>query len=190
MKNALPSHLSHQAALAVILHESSPHYDGVQRVRAATTRRSSAGRRTSNLLYPFLSAPSEQLPMIAERVQRAVANVAPIDGGFASLSQFQHSARRATVFLAPDASTHDALVSLQAKLQAAFPECDHDKRAFAPHLTLGQAEGGVQATAALRSAMEAQLLPLPPWAIASVVVLERNGRDDPFRVVHQVPLRG
>ncbi|KDO20582.1 hypothetical protein SPRG_22329 [Saprolegnia parasitica CBS 223.65] len=144
MKNALPSHLSHQAALAVILHESSPHYDGVQRVRAAHDKAFQRWPPHINLLYPFLSAPSEQLPMIVER----------------------------------------------AKLQAAFPECDHDKRAFAPHLTLGQAEGGVQATAALRSAMEAQLLPLPPWAIASVVVLERNGRDDPFRVVHQVPLRG
>ncbi|OQR88720.1 hypothetical protein ACHHYP_06672 [Achlya hypogyna] len=184
-----PSHLSHKSTLAIMLRESALH-GAVQTARQAHDRSFERWPPHINLLYPFLAAPSTQLETIVPRLAAAVARSPVIRGQFSNLGHFQHSPKRATVFLAPDPSTRTEIQALQACLQAAFPEVNHDTRPFEPHLTLGQAGGGAAGTATLRRKLETAVLPAAAegWTIASVVVLERNGQDDPFRVVHECAL--
>lgn len=82
---------------------------------------------------------------------------------------------------------------LQASLQSEFSECDADDRPFVPHLSLGQvkkARGLAELHNDLDAAMKAFLLEDIDWSIewpvGSVVVIERNGYSDPFRVVGEV----
>jgi 2'-5' RNA ligase len=58
---------------------------------------------------------------------------------------FQHSSRKATLWLAPQPK--DDLVRLQAALQAACPERDDLSRyaaGFTPHLSVGRADSRVR----------------------------------------------
>jgi hypothetical protein len=101
-------------------------------------------------------------------------------------------------------------MALQAKLQADFRDCDADTRAFAPHLSIGQAKGpksaeglAAEAVSAVHKFLQEQAPRVaeqegseakPPgnweldWHIDKVVVVEREAFDTPFEIVLEVPL--
>ncbi|OQS04317.1 hypothetical protein THRCLA_03437 [Thraustotheca clavata] len=184
--------LSHKATIAIILKEDAANelFNTVQSIREEHDRSFVRWPPHINLLYPFLESPSSQLDEIVPRLEHAIAdaNLQVISGSFPALHQFQHSPKRATVFLEPNDETRTQIQTLQAVIQAAFPECDGDTRPFVPHLTLGQAGGGTRGTATLKKKMEAKFShDMHAWTINSIVVLERTA-DDPFRVIHTCSL--
>ncbi|CAK4672895.1 hypothetical protein LEN26_016268 [Aphanomyces euteiches] len=231
---ALPSHLAHKSALAVVLaeEESSLAYHVIQGVRQAHDKSYHRWPPHINLLYPFLAGPSRQIDDILARITDAVGDLPAFPATFSELNHFTHSKKSATLFLEPDAaSTASKLKQLQAALEKAFPECNHDTRPFVPHLTLGQASGGqaVQSLAHLVDvSFQDEIAPAAPaddaedlfneltnsiafhkpsgsdpfgkqadratpwilqWTIRRVVVLERQGFEDPFEIVGQVDLK-
>jgi hypothetical protein len=96
----------------------------------------------------------------------------------AELRFFLHPSGKATLWLAPQ--PREALVGLQAALQAACPECDDLSRfaaGFTPHLSVGQA-ASAQAARQLLADLQAAWQPLR-FEVRSVAMLRRGG-DDPF----------
>ncbi|KAF0690409.1 Aste57867_18141 [Aphanomyces stellatus] len=155
MAKSLPPHLAHKSALALVLAPVDTSYAAVQAIRQVHDKAYDRWPPHINLLYPFLAQPSRDLDVILARVQGAVDELPPIaPSRFDTLGHFVHSKKSSTVFLAPRGDVGQAIERLQAALQAAFPECNHDTRPFVPHLTLGQAAGGKQAAEALVARMD------------------------------------
>ncbi|RHY33459.1 hypothetical protein DYB32_001638 [Aphanomyces invadans] len=202
-RHALPPHLAHKSALALVLTEDdSPlTYACVQGIRHHHDKSFDRWPPHINLVYPFLANPSTQIDAILARVAAAV------EATFPAVHHFVHSKKSATIFLDPDnESTRPQLQAIQAAVQAAFPECNHDTRPFVPHLTLGQTGGSNQAIASLTRLIDSSFRAKSSegqaatdaeptswtlrWSIGRLVVLERQGADDPFKIVGQVALQG
>ncbi|RHY36668.1 hypothetical protein DYB25_001346 [Aphanomyces astaci] len=157
-RHSLPSHLAHKSALAFVLTEDDSAYACVQAIRQAHDRSFDRWPPHINLVYPFLATPSANIDDILARVAIAVHDVPAVSATFPAVQHFTHSKKSATLFLEPDAvSTRPQLQSIQAALQAAFPECNHDTRPFVPHLSLGQTAGGASGIKALTHQMESSL---------------------------------
>jgi 2'-5' RNA ligase len=137
----------------------------------------------SNDVYPFYPPGrfDEALPSLVD----ACAQVAPFVVPLSEFRLFRHSSREATLWLAPE--PREALVRLQAGLQAACPDCDDLSRfaaGFTPHLSVGQA-GSEAETRSLRDAWQRGWEPV--HFNLSAVALLRRGRETPFEVERWVP---
>lgn len=163
-----------------------------------------------NLLYPFLSTPSEQSTQdetsspelkrdIRMRVEKAVQNINSfrIFLGSNPPGVFHHSKKSKTVWLCP--TTH-LVQELQAALQAEFSEVDSDRRPFTPHLSVGQAhsqDGAGTLSAEITKSVSEFIAqdtnkdnaPIElEWHVDRVYVIERKGFNDRFKIIGSIDL--
>jgi 2'-5' RNA ligase len=99
---------------------------------------------------------------------------------------FQHSSRKATLWLAPEPK--EDLVRLQAALQAACPDCDDlcgFAAGFTPHLSVGRA-GSAEEARRLRDAWQRTWEPVR-FELSAVALLRRE-QETPFKIERWVPL--
>jgi 2'-5' RNA ligase len=175
---------THRTAVAVIPPQEVR--GPIQAIRAKHDRQFHRWMPHVNLLYPFY--PPERFDGVIPLLVEACANITPLAVTLAEFRFFRHPSGQATLWLVPEPA--EALVQLQAALQAACPDCDDLSRfpaGFTPHLSVGQA----------RSAAEAQQL-LDTWQPTwepirwelSAVTLIRRDREGPFAIDRSIPLAG
>jgi 2'-5' RNA ligase len=114
--------------------------------------------------------------------------IAPFMVSLGEFRIFQHSSRKATLWLAPEPK--EALVQLQTLLQAICSGCDDLSRfpaGFTPHLSVGQA-GSAEEARRLQKDLQEGWTALG-FEVSSVAVL-RRGQDTPFEIDCRVPLAG
>ncbi|KAH6863928.1 2'-5' RNA ligase superfamily-domain-containing protein [Alternaria alternata] len=137
MAKSLPAHLTYKTAL-VLLPPSSIAAP-IDRVRGTYDKHFKRWPAHINLLYPFLSEPSEPSghgngsqsslkPDIRARIISLEADPPGV---------FHHGPNSKTVWLGP---TTQSVQQLHAALQKEFPEVNADRRPFTPHLSVGQAK--------------------------------------------------
>jgi hypothetical protein len=149
MATYIPAHLSHKSAL-VLLSPSSISAP-IEAVRRTCDKNFERWPAHINLLYPFLSEPSEPSgqgkdsnsalkPDIRARITRAIKDVRPfhmaLNADAPEVFHHGHQGSR-TVWLGP---TTQNVQQLQAALQKEFSEVNADQRPFTPHLSVGQAK--------------------------------------------------
>jgi 2'-5' RNA ligase len=137
-----------------------------------------------NLLYPFY--PPERFDEALPRLIEACGRITPFAVTLAEFRYFRHSSRKATLWLAPE--PREALVRLQAALQAACPDCNDLSRfaaGFTPHLSVGQA-GSAEEARRLQDAFQRAWEPLR--LELSAVALLRRQQDTPFAIGRWIPL--
>lgn len=193
----LPSHLSYKSAL-VLLPPGAVHQP-IEHIREKHDRNFRRWPAHINLLYPFLAQPSRAKECIRYRIRQALNEAKPFEAQFTNSSYFHHSRGSATVYLEPmKPQCATAIIKVQALLQAEFTECDADKRAFTPHLSVGQAGGDAAAETLIEevdermirmcgSGSEAKSWSLD-WVADRVYVLERHGFDGRFQIVDEITL--
>ena len=203
MAKQLPAHLSHKSALALLptLRITAP----IEAVRRVHDRHFARWPPHINLLYPFLSSPSDvvqgedrQLNQeIRSRVQEAVRNIKPfrvhLDASRPGV--FSHGRKSKTVWLGPSTQS---IQQLQEALRSEFSECNSDQRPFVPHLSVGQASSKEDAELLGETIKESvadyltetgEAMPLSlEWDIDTVFVIEREGYNDRFKVVGAIKL--
>ena len=209
MAKQLPTHLSHKSALVLLPPSSiAAPIEGVRRTHDKNFERWPAH---INLLYPFLSSPSEAIendqgsPLflkaeIRARIVRAVQDIRPfhitLDAdppGF-----FSHgNGGSKTVWLGP---TTDSVQRLQAALQKEFSEANADRRPFVPHLSVGQVKSKVcldELRTLIRKRVAEHMDHSPneeamsvalDWHVDHVCVIQRNTKNDRFKVVETIKL--
>jgi 2'-5' RNA ligase len=127
---------THQTAVAVV---PPPEVWGpIQAIRERHDRQFRRWPPHVKLLYSFY--PPDRFDEVLPRLAEVCAQIAPFVVTLAEFRFFRHSSRKATLWLAPE--PREALVRLQAALQAACPGCDGLSRfvaGFTPYLSVGQA---------------------------------------------------
>jgi 2'-5' RNA ligase len=136
-----------------------------------------------NLLYPFYRPDcfAEAVPPLAA----ACATITPFVLTLAGFRFFRHASGTATLWLAPE--PREAVVQLQAALQAACPDCDDQSRfpaGFTPHLSVGQA-GSADEARRLIAGLQATWQPIR-FDLSAIALIQR-GRESPFAVDHWIP---
>jgi 2'-5' RNA ligase len=171
---------THHTAVAVV---PPPEIWGpIQAIRRRHDRQFRRWMPHVNMLYPFY--PPERFDEAVPRLVDACARIAPFVVTLAEFRFFQHSPRKATLWLAPE--PRDDLVRLQAALQAACPDCDDLSRyaaGFTPHLGVGQA-GSAQEARRLLDAWQCVWQPIR-FELFAVALLRRQ-RETPFDIAHWV----
>lgn len=142
---SLPEHLSHKAAL--ILLPPASIQPPIQQLRRKHDRNFRRWPPHTNLIYPFLTSPSNRMDEIRLRITSAFEKLGQEMRPFSiplrlnHASRFQHSKGKATIYLtSSDQDQIQKVKELQASLRSEFSECDADDRPFVPHLSLGQAK--------------------------------------------------
>lgn len=167
---------THQTAVAIVPPQEV--CGPIQAIRERHDRQVRRGSPHLNLLYPFY--PTDQFDEAIPRLIATCVQTAPFAVMLAEFRIFQHSSRKATLWLAPEPK--EELVRLQAPLQAVFPGCDDLSRfvaGFTPHLSVGQARSADEAEQ-LRDAWQRLWEPIR-FELSSLAVLRRQ-RDTPFEV--------
>ena len=152
MATSLPAHLTYKTAL-VLLPPSSIAAP-IDRVRGIYDKHFKRWPAHINLLYPFLSEPSEPSghgngsqsslkPDIRARIVSAIKDIRPFQISLEAdpPGVFHHGPNSTTVWLGP---TTQSVQQLHAALQKEFPEVNADRRPFTPHLSVGQAKSQVR----------------------------------------------
>jgi 2'-5' RNA ligase len=168
----------HTAAIVIIPPPDA--WDPIQAIRRQHDAKMRRWMPHITLLYPF--RPREELAAAAHALKTACQNQRAFR---LRLARFRHFRESRTVWLAPESPA--PLVTLQAALQAAFPDCDDVSRhagGFTPHLSVGQGDE------ALRDALQETWTPLE-FEVKEISIVRRNAPpDDVFRVEFAVPLGG
>lgn len=194
----LPSHLSYKAAL--ILLPPTKLTEPIQKVREIHDRGFNRWPPHINLIYPFLAAPSSSLDLILPRIRSSLTNFEIFNININRSAHFQHSKGSATVYLTssgddPTANSMNLVTKLQEALQIEFSECDAEDRPFIPHLSVGQAKRA-KGVASLQGKIDEVMKDFSgseanwtlDWLVDRVVVIEREGHTDPFKIVGEVML--
>lgn len=131
---------------------------------------------------------------IRSRVRNVIRHVEPFHMTLVTgePEAFIHGKNSRTVWLRPSS---DAVSRLQAALQAEFAECDHDQRAYVPHLSLGQAKSNaqqMQVCELLNKEVSQHLvsneLHQLDWIVDEIHVIERKHYKDRFKIVGSIKL--
>jgi 2'-5' RNA ligase len=173
---------THRSAMAVVPPQGVR--GPIQAIRARHDRQFHRWPPHVNLLYPFY--PPEQFGGAVPRLAEACAQILPVVVTLSGFRSFQHSSRKATIWLAPE--PREGLVRLQAALQAACPGCDDLSRfaaGFTPHLSVGQA-GPAEEVRRLLEALQRAWEPIN-FELSAVALLLRE-RETPFEVGQWIPL--
>ncbi|KAL5116118.1 hypothetical protein ACEQ8H_006014 [Pleosporales sp. CAS-2024a] len=177
MARQLPAYLSYKSALALL--PPSSIMAPIEQVRRVRDKHFARWPAHINLLYPFRTAPSEDVaqastqsasgpngeqrttfgPLKADvknRIRQVLASIEPFEVELSAEhpGTFSYSTRSKTVWLCPSTNR---VQELQAALRAEFSECDADERHFTHHLSVGQAtsEEGMEV---LREEMKSSIL--------------------------------
>jgi 2'-5' RNA ligase len=137
-----------------------------------------------NLLYPFYLP--QYFYHAVPRLVTACAEITPFEVTLAEIRIFQHSSRKATLWLAPE--PRENLVQLQATLQATCSDCDDLCRfgaGFTPHLSIGQA-GSAKEARHFQNAWQRTWEPIR-FECSAVALLQRE-HATPFKIEQQIPL--
>jgi RNA 2',3'-cyclic 3'-phosphodiesterase len=137
------------------------------------------------LLYPFL--PHEQFSTALPALLEVGRHVAPLQVTLTVVRSFTHAFGKATLWLDPE--PQQALVALQAALQAAFPAYHEQSRfrtGFTPHLSVGQATSPHQRQQLLET-LHAAWRPVQ-FTLTAVQLIWREA-DGPFQIAHTIPLQ-
>jgi 2'-5' RNA ligase len=173
---------THHTAVAVVPPQEV--WGPIQAIRHKHDRQFRRWPPHVNLLYPFY--PDERFAETLPRLVDACARIAPIQVILAEFRFFLHPSGKATLWLAPE--PQEALIRLQAALQAACPDCDDLSRfaaGFTPHLSVGQASSAEEA----RRLLDAWKRTWEPIQFKlSAVALLRRQRETPFEVERWIPL--
>ena len=138
------------------------------------------------LLYPFMPHAhfGEALPGLLEVGRQNTA----LQVTLAAFRAFTHAFGKATIWLVPE--PRQALVTLQAALQVAFPAYDeqsHFPAGFTPHLSVGQASSP-HGRQHLLETLQASWQPVQ-FTLTAIALIWREA-DGPFEVAHTIPLGG
>lgn len=199
----LPAHLTYKTAIALLPPSSIT--PPIEAVRSVHDKNFSRWPPHINLIYPFLASPLEtsdsNAPRLSQSIQaRLERATSEIRAFHVSLDAdrpgvFTHSKTSKTVWLAP--TPVEDVINLQVALQAEFAECDFDRRAFAPHLSLGQARTDkvvnqlgkeVSNSVASFNLQQDNTAKRLDWFIDKIYVIERKGFHGRFTVVGSVGL--
>jgi 2'-5' RNA ligase len=175
---------THQTAVAIVPPREV--WPSIQAIRAKHDRQFRRWMPHVNLLYPF--CPPEEFDQALPALLDACAKIASFSVTLAEFRLFQHSSRKATLWLAPEPK--EELVRLQATLETACPECNDLSRfaaGFTPHLSVGQA-GSADEARRLRDALQAEWQPIR-FELSAIAVLRRE-RDTPFEIEQWIALAG
>jgi hypothetical protein len=146
----------------------------------------------ANLLYPFVAP--KLFHLAAAKLAHAASDIAPFEVCVRELRVFKHP-RSATLWLHPEPSREDALIELQAALQAAIPHADQQTAghggAFTAHFTVGHFGSEEEALAAKEQIMAAALWDAEEgvrFKVDEVTLMTRDGADGQFQPRWRVPL--
>lgn len=173
---------THQTAVAIVPPQEV--WGPIQVIRERHDRQVRRWPPHINLLYPFY--PPDRFDEATPRLASTCTQIVPFLITLAEFRFFQHSSRKATLWLAPEPK--EALVRLQAALQAACPECDDLSRfaaGFTPHLSVGQA-GSAEEAQRLKDAWQRVWEPIR-FDLSAVTLLRRE-RNTPFQIERWIPL--
>jgi 2'-5' RNA ligase len=200
----LPPHLSFKSALVLL--PSVKIIAPIEPVRRVYDKHFARWPPHMNLLYPFLTSPSDlnessQLRLkedVRARIKKVTESVEPfqifLNADPPGTFSHDRTSGSRTVWLGP--SSQD-VQQLQAALQAEFCECNYDTRPFTPHLSVGQADSDStvqRLQEAIRSSISEYTgsdarSPLKlRWYIDRVCLLQRRHYHDRFRVVGKIYL--
>lgn len=173
---------THQAAVAVVPPQEV--WGPIQAIRERHDRQFRRWMPHINLLYPFYLPEhfDEALPRLVD----ACAKFTPFEVTLAEFRFFQHSSRKATLWLAPEPKAD--LIHLQAALQAACPDCDDlspSSAGFVHHLSVGQTNSREEAQR-LRDEWQRTWQPIR-FELSAIVVLRRD-QETPFEIDCRIPL--
>lgn len=147
----------------------------------------------ANLLYPFVAP--RNFFSAAHALALASTRVEQFDVTLREFRIFAHSKRSATLWLHPEPSRPEALVQLQAALQAAIPQADTQTKqhggVFTAHFTVGHFAGEAEALAARDAILAAPgLWPKDglTFRVAAVDLMARDGPDGQFEPRWRVAL--
>jgi len=136
------------------------------------------------LLYPFM--PRQQCDEALPRLLEVGRQSAAFPVTLTTFRAFTHAFGKATIWLTPE--PRQALVTLQAALQIAFPAYDEQSRfptGFTPHLSVGQASSP-RSRQHLLETLRASWQPVQ-FTLTAVMLIWREA-DGPFEVAHAIPL--
>jgi len=130
--------------------------------------------------------PREQLGEALPRLLEVGGQSAALQVTLATFRAFTHAFGKATIWLAPE--PHQALVTLQAALQVAFPAYDEQSRfptGFTPHLSVGQASSP-RSLQHLLETLQAAWQPVQ-FTLTAIALIWREA-DGAFEIAHAIPL--
>jgi 2'-5' RNA ligase/uncharacterized protein (UPF0248 family) len=173
----------HRSAVALIPEPDV--WPPIEAIRKAYDRHVDRWMPHINLLYGFLPEASfdEARRVFAE----ALRDTSPFTVTLDEVRRFQRRSGT-TVWLHPRCDPPDALIALQAKLEALFPQCNEQSRVsasgYTPHLSIAQFTLADEAEGHM--AEWRRLLPIT-FPVRSIKLISRRG-DEPFAIRASVPL--
>jgi len=177
----MPAKTYHTAVVAMPPPEV---WEPIQAIRRQHDRHVQRWMPHITLLYPFMPRTQwgEALPALTE----AGSQVTPFQVTLATFRSFTHASGQATIWLEPE--PRQALLTLQAALQAVFPAYDEQSRfatGFTPHLSVGQAASPA-ARQHLLSVLQAAWQPVQ-FTLTAIMLIGREA-EGPFEVAHAIAL--
>lgn len=177
----MPAKTHHTAVIAMPPEDV---WEPIQVIRRQHDRQIARWMPHVNLLYPFV--PPAQFETVLPILLAVGQRLAPLQVTLAHFQAFTHARGQSTIWLAPEPK--EALVALQAALQAAFPAYDEQGRfgsGFTPHLSVGQT-ASASARRQLLETLPAQWQPLH-FTLSALRLIWRTA-DGPFRLAQTIPL--
>lgn len=175
---------THKTAVVLVPPESV--WEAIQAIRRKHDRQVRRWMPHITLLYPFL--PPERFNEVEPALRAACGSLDPFEVRLAEFHRFEHGGPRCTLWLAPE--PREAMVALQARLQAAVPHCDDVSRhahGFTPHLSVGQVRG-IDRAAALVAQLRRFWTPVT-FPAEQISVIQRDAPpNDIFRVDRTIQL--
>ena len=179
----MPAKTYHTAVVAMPPPEV---WESIQAIRRQHDRHVQRWMPHITLLYPFM--PREQFGEALPVLTEAGRHIAPFQVTLTTFRSFTHAFGKATLWLEPE--PRQALVTLQAALQAVFPAYDEQSRfaaGFTSHLSVGQTASPA-ARQHMLSMLQAAWQPVQ-FTLTAIMLIWREA-DGPFEVAHTIPLRG
>lgn len=154
-------------------------WPAIQAIRIANDREVHKWPPHMNVFYPFV--PESDFEFVASSLAKELAQLGELRIRFSSMGNFG-----GTVFLKPECDEDPGLAKLHAACKAAVPDIPESRRAFVPHLTVGQFKGQARAEAFIRSQAPVSI----ETKISCVCLLARDSMQTPFRIPFRVLLGG
>mmetsp|Transcript_8726 Transcript_8726/g.23576 ORF Transcript_8726/g.23576 Transcript_8726/m.23576 type:complete len:198 (-) Transcript_8726:380-973(-) len=149
-----------------------------------------------NLLYPFVSP--DQLEDAAHAIAKEVASCPAFDVQLARVGYFKHGRGRRVCWLEPTSlplpapsEAKDGMQLVYEKLRGLFESKQKKLKKLTPHLTCGHVVGDESADEFVAEhSKEFNGVNNEPstFSVASLCILKRERKDDPFSVVYRIPL--